>query len=104
MGEAGATLLEMSRAAGIPHASVCGGRGRCTTCRVLVLEGGDRLLSPNPTEAAALHRIAAPPGVRLACQTRPSHGLTIRPLIQPRAAPATAGAGGFFLGGRQRPT
>jgi adenylate cyclase len=29
----GATLLEISRAAGVPHASVCGGRGRCTTCR-----------------------------------------------------------------------
>src|SRR3954451_4265489 len=90
-GEAGATLLEMSRAARIPHASVCGGRGRCTTCRVLVLEGGDRLPSPNPTEAAALQRIAAPPGVRLACQIRPSHGLTVRLLIQPRAAAPTAG-------------
>jgi adenylate cyclase len=90
-GEAGATLLEMSRAAGLPHASVCGGRGRCTTCRVLVLEGGDQLPPPNPTEAAALHRIAAPPGVRLACQIRPSHSLTVRPLIQPRGAPPAAG-------------
>ena len=53
-GKVGATLLEMSRAAGVPHASVCGGRGRCTTCRVLVLEGGDGLPPPNPTEAAAL--------------------------------------------------
>src|SRR4029079_15868665 len=59
-GDAGATLLEISRAAGVPHASVCGGRGRCTTCRVLVLEGGDRLPPPNPTEGAARHRIAAP--------------------------------------------
>src|SRR3954463_3381231 len=56
-GKVGATLLEMSRAAGVPHASVCGGRGRCTTCRVLVLEGGDRLPPPNPTAAAPLHRM-----------------------------------------------
>src|SRR3954467_3042765 len=49
-GEAGATLLEMSRAARTPHASVCGGRGRGPPCRVLVLDGADRLPPPNPTE------------------------------------------------------
>ena len=77
----GSTLLEISRAAGVPHASVCGGRGRCTTCRVLVIEGEDRLAPPNPVEQAALTRIAAPPGVRLACQIRPDHALKVRPLI-----------------------
>ena len=30
----GFTILDASRTAGIPHASVCGGRGRCSTCRV----------------------------------------------------------------------
>src|SRR5215212_5844583 len=45
-GASGATLLEISRAAGVPHASVCGGRGRCTTCRVLVLEGTEELPLP----------------------------------------------------------
>src|SRR3954468_19122097 len=100
----GASILEMSRAYGVPHASVCGGRGRCSTCRVLVLEGGDRLPPPHPTEAAALHRIAAPPGVRLACQIRPSHGLTVRLLIQPRAAPATAGQDAYCWGVEQRIT
>src|SRR5262249_44419548 len=32
----GLSVLEMSRMGGIPHASVCGGRGRCSTCRVRV--------------------------------------------------------------------
>jgi adenylate cyclase len=77
----GATLLEISRGAGVPHASVCGGRGRCTTCRVLVLEGEDKLSPPNPVEEAALKRVKAPPGVRLACQIRPAHALKIRPLV-----------------------
>jgi adenylate cyclase len=77
----GATLLEISRSAGVPHASVCGGRGRCTTCRVLVVEGEDKLAPPNPVEQAALARIHAPPGVRLACQIRPDHALKVRPLI-----------------------
>jgi adenylate cyclase len=85
-GVPGATLLEISRAAGVPHASVCGGRGRCTTCRVLVIEGADRLAPSNPVEQAALTRIDAPPGVRLACQIRPDHALKVRPLIPLRDA------------------
>lgn len=36
---AGFSVLEASRVAGIPHASVCGGRGRCSTCRVRVVRG-----------------------------------------------------------------
>ena len=30
----GPTLLEIKRANAVPHAAVCGGRGRCSTCRV----------------------------------------------------------------------
>src|SRR5262249_39361873 len=39
----GLSVLEASRWAGIPHASVCGGRGRCSTCRVRVVEGIESL-------------------------------------------------------------
>jgi adenylate cyclase len=87
----GATLLEISRAAGVPHASVCGGRGRCTTCRVKVLSGAETLDPPNMVEAAALARIGAPPGVRLACQVRPKADLQVRALIPLREAEPTAG-------------
>ena len=64
----GATVLETLRAHGIAHASVCGGRARCTTCRVLVTKGLDRLPAPAGQEAKALSRIGATPGMRLACQ------------------------------------
>ena len=37
--EAGETILEASLRAGIPHAHACGGRARCSTCRIWVLEG-----------------------------------------------------------------
>lgn len=80
-GSPGATLLEISRAAGLPHAAVCGGRGRCTTCRVLVVEGEHQLAPPNPKEKAALERVAAPPRVRLACQIRPEQPLKVHPLV-----------------------
>lgn len=83
----GHSILEMSRIAGIPHASVCGGRGRCSTCRVRV--GGDRDLLPSASaeERKVLDRIGAPENVRLACQLRPPPGrYRITPLL-----PATAG-------------
>ena len=37
--EAGETILEASLRAGVPHAHACGGRARCSTCRIWVLEG-----------------------------------------------------------------
>jgi adenylate cyclase len=95
---AGSTLLEISRAAGVPHAAVCGGRGRCTTCRVLVTQGEEALPPPNQVEAMALTRIAAPPGVRLACQVRPHHALAVRPLIPLRSAEPTLGRDAYRWG------
>ena len=68
----GASVLETLRANGIPHASVCGGRARCTTCRVLVTKGLERLPEPAGPEAKALARIGATPGMRLACQICPT--------------------------------
>ncbi|MFI5000068.1 MAG: adenylate/guanylate cyclase domain-containing protein [Reyranellales bacterium] len=71
----GLTILEMSRLGGVPHASVCGGRGRCSTCRVRV-GGPDRglLPAPAPEELKVLARVGAPANVRLACQVRPPPG------------------------------
>ncbi|MCH8110695.1 MAG: adenylate/guanylate cyclase domain-containing protein [Proteobacteria bacterium] len=83
----GATILEVSRAAGIPHASVCGGRGRCSTCRVRIGYGLDALDAPSAEEQRVLKRVGAPPGVRLACQTRPVRDLQVTPLLPPNASP-----------------
>src|SRR6202030_972862 len=46
----GFSLLEASRWAGIPHASVCGGRARCSTCRVRIIQGAEHLAPPSPAE------------------------------------------------------
>ncbi len=35
----GISLLDVSWINRIPHASVCGGRARCSTCRVRVIKG-----------------------------------------------------------------
>jgi adenylate cyclase len=87
----GYSLLEALRDAGIPHASVCGGRARCTTCRVRVGQGARHLPPAEPIEAAALARIGAEPDVRLACQLRPTKSVHITPLLPPHVAPPDIG-------------
>ena len=79
----GPTLLEISRMHGIPHASVCGGRARCSTCRVHVSEGHDSLPPPGPTEAATLQRVKAAHDMRLACQIRPQKPLSFTLVVRP---------------------
>lgn len=79
----GWTVLEASRHAGIPHASVCGGRARCSTCRVQIVEGMEQLDSPDPVEQRVLDRVNAGTGVRLACQLRPRHDIAIAPIVSP---------------------
>jgi len=86
----GLTVLEASRVAGIAHASVCGGRGRCSTCRVRVVRGLDDLPPPSEAEQRVLRRVAAPPDVRLACQTRPLRDVAVVPLLAPSVAAADA--------------
>ncbi|MGF7052959.1 adenylate cyclase [Bosea sp. OAE752] len=85
----GPTVLEMFRRFGIPHAALCGGRARCATCRVLVIDGADTLPPPTANEAKLLRRISAPDRVRLACQIRPRDDLQVQILLASRlnAAP-----------------
>ncbi len=98
----GRSILEALRDEGVPHASVCGGRARCTTCRVRVTDGLAALAAPSAMEQQALARIEAPSNVRLACQTRPRHSVAIAPLLPPGSDPAAARAPGAPQG-RERP-
>ena len=77
----GVSLLEALRNDRIPHAAVCGGRGRCTTCRVHVSDGLTELDLPNELEAKALARIKAGKDTRLACQLYPLSDLSVTPLV-----------------------
>ena len=86
----GFTILDASRTADIPHASVCGGRGRCSTCRVRVVRGLAQLPPASEAERRVLARVGAAPDVRLACQTRPAHDVAVDPLLAPSVAPTDA--------------
>jgi len=78
----GPTLLEISRANGIAHASACGGRARCGTCRVRIDEGAASLPSPGFAERFTLARVKAPDNMRLACQIRPHASLSVTRLMR----------------------
>ncbi len=99
----GATLLEVSRMHCIPHASVCGGRARCSTCRVRVLEGLEHQPPPAPPERALLERVGAGPNVRLACQLRPTGELLVATLLPARVPAAGSAAEDRYFWGVERP-
>lgn len=84
LAQRGATLLEISQSNRIPHASVCGGRARCSTCRVRIIEGMGQLPAASDAEQKVLKRVGAPANVRLACQLRPVADLTVSTLLPAR--------------------
>ena len=79
----GLSVLDASRRGGIPHASVCGGRARCSTCRVRVLLGSESLAPPSPAETRVLAPLGADRAVRLACQLKPVADISVWPLMPP---------------------
>jgi adenylate cyclase len=81
----GLSVLEASLRFNIPHASVCGGRARCSTCRVRVVSDPSVLPPPSRREAFVLARIGASrdPSIRLACQLRPKSDVAVIPILSP---------------------
>ena len=98
----GFSVLEASRFAGIAHTSICGGRGRCSTCRIRISDGLSKQPPASPAEQRVLQRVGAPPNVRLACQLRPVENISITPLV-PAAAHTSGGyAQPSYLAGQER--
>lgn len=99
----GLSLLEASAECNYPHASVCGGRGRCSTCRVRVRRGQELLAPPSPEEKKVLRRIRAADDVRLACQSVPQPGcVDITPLLPPTATAQQGHARSSTLQGKEQ--
>jgi adenylate cyclase len=93
----GLSVLEASLRFNIPHASVCGGRARCSTCRIRVVSDRTALPRPSGREAFVLARVGASanPSIRLACQLRPQNDIAVIPVL-----PANVGAD--FVRNRRR--
>jgi adenylate cyclase len=98
----GTSVLEASRIAGIPHASVCGGRGRCSTCRVRVRGEVHAIDPPSANEMRVLRRIGARSNIRLACMLRPGGEVEVTPLLPPLAVAADGRSRVDFMQGSER--
>ena len=77
----GPSLLEMSKVSGVPHANICGGKGRCSTCRVRLINPVGEIAPPDDAEQKVLQRVRATEDVRLACQLYPQVDLKILRLL-----------------------
>lgn len=93
------SLLEASLLGDVPLYHDCGGKGRCTTCRVLVVEGEENLTEPNKQEMLSKEKMHLPPSVRLACQTRLKQGhVKVQRIIRDENDIC------FYVGTRSKPT
>ncbi len=87
----GLSVLEASLRNNVPHASVCGGRARCSTCRIRVIGDCSSLPEPSQREAFVLNRVGAgaDPAIRLACQLRPESDLSFFQIFLPQITAAS---------------
>ena len=75
------SILQTSLQNGILHTHVCGGNAKCSTCRVLVLEGLEHCCPRNEKEQKMAERRNFSPMVRLACQTTIDGDVLLRRLV-----------------------
>lgn len=72
------TLLEATRAVGLPIASACGEDGTCARCGLEILEGAGAIEAESEREKTIKQRNRIDPALRLACRVRPCGDLTVR--------------------------
>lgn len=75
------TVLAAALASDVALPHQCNGAGRCSTCRVWVLDGEEHLSPRTPVEAQVAERLGLDSRVRLACQTRTTGDLTVRRMV-----------------------
>ena len=75
------TILEATLAAEINHTHACGGQGKCSTCRVSIVEGLDNCNSRNEAEQQIADKLNFPEEIRLACQTNIDGDISIRRMV-----------------------
>ncbi len=75
-------LLEISLKNRIPHIHACGGKGKCSTCRVLIIKGEENLEEPNTIEKQIASKKGLGKRIRLACQTIVKGNIKIKRLVR----------------------
>jgi len=77
----GETLLEAALRSGVPLTHACGGRAKCSTCRVWILDGLDAVPPRTEVEQVLADKLSFSDDMRLACQLRPEGELRVRRLV-----------------------
>lgn len=75
------TILDAALGSNLPIAHVCGGKGRCSTCRIMISEGIENCAPRTTEEDIIAKKMGFPPEIRLACQTAPDGDVTLRRLV-----------------------
>lgn len=75
------TLLEIAHRAEIPLTHVCQGNGRCSTCRVQIMEGQENVSPPSDAEKLIAVQMGFGEKIRLACQAKISGDVKVRRLV-----------------------
>ena len=79
--ESGESILQTAARNGIPHVNACGGEGKCTTCRLLILEGIENCSTETEKEILLKEKAHTTDEFRLACQTTITGDVTVRRLV-----------------------
>ncbi len=68
-------VLALIEDAGVDQLHACGGKARCTTCRVEFIEGEPEKITAAEREVLAARALS---GVRLSCQIACDHDMAVR--------------------------
>ncbi len=72
------SILSIVQKEGIDWMHACGGKGRCTTCKTIVLQGENNLGPFTPAELKYQKQGLLHPGERLACQAKICGDVTLK--------------------------
>ena len=75
------SILTASLRSNIPHLSACGGSGKCSTCRVEIIQGENFCSNRSPLEEKLAKKLRFPSSIRLACQTKVFGDVAYRRLL-----------------------
>ncbi|ALI98404.1 2Fe-2S iron-sulfur cluster-binding protein [Rufibacter tibetensis] len=74
----GQTVLAGLQVAGVDWMHACGAKGRCTTCRMIVLTGAENILPDTAPETRFRNNGRLRPNERLTCQAKLTGPVTCR--------------------------
>jgi 2Fe-2S ferredoxin len=78
LNDLGKPVLRLIQESGTDWMTDCGGKGRCTTCRAIIVSGSGNLTPNSPAELKYRELGLLLPNERLMCQVRTKGDLTLR--------------------------